>query len=299
MSNYKLFHGLIRPLFDETLTSWIRRGSASRCGGRFLEGLQYLTDNEITGDDCHVDLHDMLALSLLIGIPSYVLILYFTPVSNWGCLPDNKSSYCAACLMDNFQAQTYLSDRMHWHYTWYNVCPRHFCLLLPRQDDSLGGSLGAIIMSDSYDYYLSLTKLSSSVFSRYSFRRLSLDEALKAMAVDFQSWCSVNFSGNTVRPGRMAMGLSRYELSNFLEDITAVVCRSFSALYDNESVLSSLLELKSWNSLRSRISPDIGGEAFLCRDLSNRPIPVRMATFALIGLVLRLPRCVKIWSIFY
>lgn len=81
-------------------------------------------------------------------------------------------------------------------------------------------------------------------------------------------------------------------------DVLAIIGKKRSYPFDPPSYIARLLEIRSWSSLRSPLFPDAGCEAFLCNDIGEHAINIRMAMFAMLGLMLKIPRCLDVWCMF-
>ncbi|HGM4249608.1 TPA: hypothetical protein ACKPGA_001467 [Pseudomonas aeruginosa] len=82
-----------------------------------------------------------------------------------------------------------------------------------------------------------------------------------------------------------------------MSDLLAVIGKKRSLVFDQRSYISQLLGIRTWCFLNTPLRPSDGCEAFLCLEPGEYPENIRMTIFALLGLLLRIPKCIWMWEL--
>lgn len=283
------FGGLLKPIPDEAFSAWLGRGVRSKnpipfeCGARCLEGLGIKDADGVLSSAAVED------LSRALGLSGESLRRSFPLPGCWLKAPsEGRLQFCEYCLLNDFCCDHQPTLRFTWFYWWFTVCPVHRTLLGEKESTSAPAALLSFIQFNQ----------SLGQFALWTPNRLSWNyvfDRLVYMALDFQHWYLKSVQRGSCIIGDVELPVGDVELA--MGDILAIIGKKRSYPFDQRSYVAELLNIKSWCSLRSDLHPDSGCEPFLCLDVGEHPVNIRMAMFALLGLFLKLPRCVHMWGL--
>lgn len=288
------FGGMLKPLPDEAFSAWLNRGLYSHNSVHFERALRWLDSRGVDVDE-PLDADFLEELAQTLGSSGEYLRQAFPKRRQWlKILPSQRMQFCQLCLYDDFRSNLRPTLRANWFHWWLTVCPVHGCLLHAGESTSAGDTL--------FSYIQFCSRLFG--FAGYDFRfdsrrywgRLTMFEKLQLMAWYFQRWYMGCVDTDSVRIGNVQLSVGVSEVEFVMSDILAILGKKCSYPFDQRSYIAQLLDIKSWCSLRSSLPPDAGCIPFLCLDVGEHSPDVRMAMFALLGLILKLPQCVRIWS---
>lgn len=308
MRSNALFGGLLKPVHQEALSSWLVRGGQSKNYLPFLRAMDCLKRHGVQDSDVTLTVKVQEGLSKTLGLPSESLKRSFPVLGDWLKMPPfRRNQVCEHCLYDDFRSGRQPALRSTWFYWWFTVCPVHGCLLLASQSYADRG----ISASDALFYLLQWDVLMDRQQPWYApwyaprpfgprRRRNRAHEPFKKlrfMALDFQRWYQVSLRRGEFVIGNAKITATIEEWHLFMGDLLAVIGKKRSYPLDRKSYIARLLDIKSWSSLSSNFSPVVGCEPFLCTDIGEHPPNIRMAMLALLGLFLKLPGCIHAWQL--
>ncbi|WP_224771000.1 TniQ family protein [Pseudomonas sp. FEN] len=291
------FGGLLKPVPQEAFSAWLARGARTKNPAPFIRATRCL--KRLGVEDADGNLTPAVAedLSMALGLSSECLRRSFPLPGDWlKAAPEKRLQFCELCLLNDFRSGRQPSSRITWFYWWFNVCPVHGCLLHTGDSTSAPAALLSFVQ-----FNLTLERLPAPVTFRSIERRVkfrcSTPQILQLMAWYFQRWYQASVQRGTVIIGDVELAASVPEVELFMEDILAIIGKKRNYPIDPRSYIARLLDIKSWCSLRSNLRPEAGCEAFLCKDVGEHSAEIRMAMFALLGLFLKLPNCVRVWQL--
>lgn len=295
MRSNAYFGGLLKPIHQESLSSWLNRGSYASNSMPFLRAMDCIKRNDIEDIDAMVLRANVDSVSKALGISSQDLMRNFPLVSSWLKVPSiGRCHFCEYCLIDDFRSGRRPSSRTLWSYWWFTICPVHERLLIEATSTSASQALFSAIKNyASLDFIPQRAAPWPPVRQRLWGGRLS--KALFYMALYFQRWYQASLKNNSFHIDNVEIVASSTEMELMMGDVLAIIGKKRSYPFDPPSYIAQLLGIKSWSSLRSPLFPDAGCEAFVCKDIGEHTVEIRMAMFAMLGLVLKLPRCLDVW----
>lgn len=246
---------------------------------------------------------NLSVMAKALGVPARLLSHEFQSFGNWLLLkPDDRVFMCELCLMRDFRFGRPPTARHLWSHLWFNVCLEHDCLL-----KNVGSVKPRVGLFNSLDEiaFLGLDVLMLEAFltpedlliARRKSRKRSMFGKLKMMALSFQQWYMMSLrKGKFLIADRLIVA-NPEQFNVFMDDMLAIIGKKRRYPADSKSYIAQLLHISQWSSLSSNLSSAAGCERLLCADVGEHPPPVRMAMFALLGLFMKIPLCVKIYSI--
>jgi hypothetical protein len=287
------FAGLLKPVPNEAFSAWLNRGLRTYNPAPFRRALGCLEQRRITDADEPLGVAVMEELAPALGLSEESLRQSFSLPSDWLKAPPAKRvRFCERCLLDDFRSGLRPTLRINWFYWWLSVCPVHGYLLHASESTSAGKALFSFIQFYSWPSLPWENVRPSNPRGNF---RMTTFEKLRHMAWYFQYWYLACASLENVTIGDVKLPAKIFQIELVMADILAIIGKKRSYPFDQRSYIAQLLDIKSWCSLRSSLPPDAGCEPFLCLDLGEHDPEVRMAMFALLGLFLKLPQCVRIW----
>lgn len=289
------FGGLLKPIPQEAFSAWVTRGLRSKKPAPFIRAtscLKRLAVEDADGNLTRVVTDD---LSMALGISSECLRRSFPLPGDWlKAPPERRMRFCEFCLLNDFRCGRQPSSRITWFYWWFNMCPVHGCFLSLEDSTSAPAALLSFVRFELSLKAFAQPMAFRSIEQRRRFPR-STREMLRLMAWYFQCWYQDCVQRGTVIIGDVELAASLSEVELFMDDILAIIGNKRTYPFDSRPYIAWLLSIKSYSSLRSNLHPEVGCEAFLCKDMGEHSSEIRMAMFALLGLFLKLPNCVYIW----
>jgi hypothetical protein len=308
MRSNALFGGLLKPVPQEALSSWLVRGGQSKNYLPFLRAMDCLKRHDVQDADIALTAKVEEVLSKTFGLPIECLRQSFPVLGDWLKIPPfRRNQFCEHCLYDDFRSGRQPSLRSTWFYWWFTVCPVHGCLLI--DNPTLPISKSGISASDALfnllqwgglmDRYGHAPWYTQKSFASWWRRYLSWApfKKLRTMALCFQNWYLASIKREEFVIGSVKIKATIDEWQLFMGDLLAVIGKKRSYPFDRKSYIARLLDLKSWSTLSSSFSPVVGCEPFLCADIGEHSPNIRMAMFALLGLFLKLPGCIRVWQL--
>ncbi|MGO4004107.1 TniQ family protein [Pseudomonas fluorescens] len=285
------FSGLLKPLPSEAFSAWLGRGVRTQNPEPFRRALGCLKAQGVKDADGHLPQTVVEELSRLLGLSGESLRQSFLLPGDWLKAPaEVRLQFCEHCLLNDFCSGRQPTPRVNWFYWWFTVCPVHASVLLEEDSTSAPAALLASVRFE----------LSLGIFSKWAPLQSSWHFAygrLLYMALFFQCWYQTFVQRGTCIIGNVELAASVAEVELVMGDILAIIGKKRSYPFDQRSLVAELLDIRSWCSLRSDLPPEAGCEPFLCLDVGEHPVCTRMAMFALLGLLLKLPRCVHMWRL--
>ncbi|MGE8065025.1 TniQ family protein [Pseudomonas sp. NPDC089569] len=313
MRRSALYRGLLKPLPQEALSSWLVRGGRSKNYLPFLRATECLTRHGAIDADATLSAKVEGNLSKTLGLPVECFQQSFPAPSDWLKMPPfRRNQVCEHCLYDDFRTDRHPALRNTWFYWWFNVCPVHGCLLLENMSslppetgfsasDALFGLLQRDVLMDHLEHLEHRYAPWYTPTTPFPWRRMNQAlvpfKKLRAMALYFQHWYLRSLKRGEFVIGNIRIAATIDEWHLFMGDLLAIIGKKRSYPFDRKSYIARLLDLKSWSTLSSSFSPAGGCEPFLCVDIGEHPPKIRMAMFALLGLFLKLPGCVRVWQL--
>lgn len=285
------FGGLLKPIPGEAFSAWLGRGLRSKNPAPFRRAARCLERLGIEDADGVLSGAAVKDLSPALGLSSESLRRSFSLPGNWlKAPPERRLQFCEYCLLNDFCRDRQPTLRVTWFYWWFTVCPMHGTLLGEEDSTSAPAALLSVIR----------LKLSIGHFAMWAPRGLSWHNSfgrLMYMALVFQRWYQTSVQSETCIIGDVELAAGFAEVELVMGEILAIIGKKRSYPFDQRSLVAELLDIKSWCSLRSDLPPESGCGPFLCLDVGEHPVRIRMAMFALLGLLLKLPRCVHMWRL--
>jgi hypothetical protein len=131
MRSNALFGGLLKPVPQEALSSWLVRGGQSKNYLPFLRAMDCLKRHDVQDADIALTAKVEEVLSKTFGLPIECLRQSFPVLGDWLKIPPfRRNQFCEHCLYDDFRSGRQPSLRSTWFYWWFTVCPVHGCLLI-------------------------------------------------------------------------------------------------------------------------------------------------------------------------
>jgi len=289
------YRGLIKPVAGEAFSAWLGRGLHAHNSAPYRRACGCLERRGIEdADRCLADNTVLKELAMALGLTDESLRRSFPLPGDWlQAPPAKRAQFCENCLLDDFRNGLRPTLRITWFYWWFSVCPVHGCLLHAGASISAAEALCSFIQFRSSLKTLPWVEIPPG--KRRDKTRLATIDKLMLMARRFQYWYLASVNHGTVSIGNVEIAASVAEVELVMADILALIGKKRSYPFDQRSYIAQLLDIKSWCSLRSNLSPDAGCEPFLCLDVGEHDPEIRMAMFALLGLFLKLPQCTRIW----
>ncbi|OQR36616.1 hypothetical protein BWR59_02765 [Pseudomonas sp. Bc-h] len=300
MRSRSIFYGLIKPLPNESFSSWLIRGEQSRNKLPFIRAREQMLHYEAF-DACQVIPPLYLdTVSRSLGSSPELLARTFQRSGNWLLLPPKqRNMMCEHCLIEDFRMNRQPTLRGEWAHLWFNVCPEHGWVLHETHSTDPAESLSKTLGDPLLDLGFIPVWRKQTAYMVWQMTKLGTPayKMLNLMACDFQRWYL-----NAVRSNRFVIGgetidATPEQFEAFMDDLLAVIGKKRRYPYDERSYIARLLDIKSWSSFSADDSPSAGYENLLCFDPREHPPPVRMAMFALLGLLLKLPKCLHVWRV--
>lgn len=298
MSEQNRFHGIIRPLPDESLRSWLNRGLQSRKSILFehatsiVENTDYdLTTNNVLGVN-------LIAISEAVGIAPGTLYNYFHTPGAWLKVSKGKETwYCECCLLEDYRKGIPMYHRKAWAYHWYNVCERHYAVLTSMGSEDLTLCLTRTIKSNAnFGMRFYFRNFEYSNIPHLSIHRQQSAQTFMPMAVLFQRWCCSLYSSGAVVIGNNKLACSTLQVERVLSDLLSIICRERFPSYDHVSIVQVITERKANTRLNRQFDPGLNAEDMLCRDISVLTSMERMAAFSILALLLKINPAERIWA---
>ncbi|MGH8389656.1 MAG: TniQ family protein [Pseudomonas sp.] len=306
MRSNALYSGLLKPLPQEALSSWLSRGGQSRNYLPFLRAIDYLERCGVQDVDVTITAKVEESLSKILDLPIECLRRAFPVPGDWLKMPPvRRHQVCEYCLYDDYRSGRLPSLRTTWFYWWFNVCPVHGGLLLESRATTTPdfGTLASTALFNilQQEIFIEQNRSWSLSGARSLWHRQNLArepyKKLRLMALFFQGWYQASLQRGEFVIGNAKITATIDEWHLFMGDLLAIIGKKRSYPRDQKSYIARLLGIRSWSSLSTEISPSAGCEPFLCLDIGEHSTNIRMAMFALLGLFLKLPKCVYIWQL--
>ncbi|MFJ4374835.1 hypothetical protein ACIP1T_19815 [Pseudomonas japonica] len=287
------FSGLLKPVPQEAFSAWLERGLYGKQPLLFLQAKECLKHHGVEDADAPLSPPVVEAVCKALGLPKEYFKQTFSLPGDWlKASPKKRFRYCEICLLLDFLFHRQPTARVTWFYWWFNVCPLHGCLLLEEESTSAPEALHSMIRKNQ-----ALMPFDGWVIKSYIKRRQNLSrdsfKVLLLMALEFQQWYQHSVQRGTFLVDGAAVGLA--EMERFLSDLLAIIGKKRVYPGDPLPDIAQTLRIKSWCTLSSSLPIDSGCEPFLCLDPGEHSGDIRMAMFAFLGLLLKLPHCVHLW----
>lgn len=290
------FAGLHKPVAQEAFSSWLGRGLRTKKPLPFLRAVACLKQLGVDDADGYFDPATVEELSKLLGLSDKCLKQTFYLPGDWlKAHPKERLNFCEFCLLDDFRYHRQPSSRITWFYWWFNVCPVHGCPLTATNNASAPSALHSIIHE----------KVAAEPFTQWTSHRpiewrrnLGREpyKKLLLMALYYQDWYQASLRRGAFVIDKVEISVSISEMEIVMGDVLAIIGKKRNYPFDPPHYIAQLLGIKSWCSLRSDVRPEEGCEPFLCLTPEEHSAVIRMSIFALLGYLLRLPYCLKVWT---
>lgn len=203
MRSNTCFSGLLKPIHQESLSSWLNRGSYARNSMPFSRAMDCIKRNDIEDVDALLSSASFDDLSRALGVSRQCLMKSFPLFCSWLRVPSiSRCHFCEYCLIDDFRSGRRPSSRTLWSYWWFTICPVHERLLSETKNTSASKALfSAIEFYASLDFYPQWAAPWPPVRKRLWGGRLS--KALFYMALHFQRWYQVSLSNHSFHIGNV------------------------------------------------------------------------------------------------
>ncbi|MGN8260109.1 hypothetical protein ACLEJW_12325 [Pseudomonas sp. SMSB3] len=293
------FAGLLKPLVGESISGWIARGQHSK--NPFLFDRAADAIEKFGAADADETTSGLLRRELteIFDVNSSLFDYLFADYGSWLKHPANlRVDMCELCLFEDFSTYRRPTTRSIWAYSWFNICHVHGNLIR-----DLGSTIPSQAIANVLNHYMGAIPRPSSLSmqSPLSIRKLRMIasrtfKTLSLMALSFQQWYISALKAGKVHIPGAASTVALIDFEIFMSDLIAVIGKKRSYPYHQKSYIARLLDIKGECSLSVRLSPSAGPEACLCFEVREHPPEVRMAMFALLGLFIGVPHCVRSWQ---
>lgn len=204
------FSGLLRPIHDETLPSWLTRCALNPkvlgVSERDINEWESLDNRKrlfsFTGLGMEFDFDDSRGLELVRELKLDICIIkkIFRPTSTLLLSPKYRAAYCHLCIKSDVQQKRFPSWRKSWCYVTQSYCPIHWCLLSYLDGyPILDKQWNAYVRGDLGDYYQGRK---GSSYTRRHMHGLTPDNIRAWLTLRVQMWINkINCSKFCVLPG--------------------------------------------------------------------------------------------------
>lgn len=303
------FAGLLKPIPQEEFSTWLCRGVRSKNPTPFLRAADYLKQLGVANFYECFSPSSVDGMAKALGVSSKILKHSFPMIGDWlRSAPGQDLRCCEECLYDDFCCGRDSTSRAAWHYWWCNVCPVHYCLLRDYKVASPSEMLSSIIKDQISMEFRPPWESADSSRQREAEKarkrinplvrlRFTVYRNIMLTAVSFQHWYQSSIRQGVFVINGTYLEASAAEMGVFMSDLLAIIGKKRSYPFDDRAYIAQLLDIKSWCVLNTNMHPSEGCEPFLCLEPRVYPVDIRMAMFALLGLVLKLPDCLRAWEI--
>ncbi|WAH55929.1 hypothetical protein LZ023_23205 [Pseudomonas silvicola] len=293
-SNSELF-GLIKPLDNELFSAWLLRGEASANPLPFARAREQLLKYNLSENNVPIPPRILSQIATTLNVSPTLLNHAFSPTGNWLVIPGIEREFmCEHCLIEDFKCHRQPTTRRLWGHLWFNVCLEHGGIL-----KRLNSTEPAIALFNALDaiWGPEIVWRRHESYAVWQMRKVGPPsyKMLILMASAFQQWYLTAVHKNRFVIAGQVIDARQDQFELFMDDVLAIIGKKRRHPYDARSYIARLLDIKGWSTLSSDLSPSAGCERLLCFSPGEHTPPVRMAMFALLGLFIKIPGCMRIY----
>lgn len=291
MKMNSVFFGIIRPLPDELLSSWLNRGLKLGKDRRFdLLWSSFLTNNLLDPDYQDPDLSVSLAESIFDCSKQYFTMML--PAYNFWVSPEEfRVAYCAECIFTDMQKGYFPAYRKSWIYRWSVVCPIHLTVLnttentVKRTAETVQLAANFIVRNQAISSLKTKYSISACKSSSYA--------GFLAIASYFQEWLFKQIKvGSIQMPG--GMSVCPFAFFSMVETICLALLRPLGAEDRTACQAYAYLPPRKWPN-HDVINSNENEIATI--DIASYD-PLEKAGFlAHLGMLIGVPKCRQLWKI--
>jgi|GEM_PF-2305916 len=291
MKTNSVFSGVIRPLPDELLSSWLNRGLKLGKDRRFdLLWSLFLANNLLDPDYQDPDVSVSLAESIFNCSKQHFKIML--PVYNCWVSPERfRVAYCAECIFTDMQKGYFPAYRKSWIYRWSVVCPIHLTVL-NTTENTVKNTTETVQLAANF---IARNQAIRSLKVKYSISacKCSSYAGFLAIASYFQEWLFKQIRVNSIQiPG--GISVCPVDFFTMVETICLALLRPLGADDRTACQAYAYLPPRKWPN-HDVINLNANETSTI--DIASYD-PLEKAGFlAYLGMLIGVPKCCQLWKI--
>lgn len=285
----KLLPGVIRPVSDELLSSWICRGLRLNNDRRFDRLLSLYYDRKIFDPD-HQDSNAAIEIiSNIFEQPQRYFRSMLPAVNYWVTPLKHRNLYCSDCILSDIRKGQVPAYRKSWVYRWSIICPIHGTILETTGEIDIGTNKTIQLAV----YTLAKNQLNSSTV-KPTIRgcKYSAYIGYSSIAFYFQQWLS-----KQARCNQILMPSGQFVTANHFFNMLDTICASMMRpSRDDETHIPqtySYLPPKKW----PKELLDIDAAQLTYKEISSYDPIEKAGLLAHLGMLVGVSKCCYLWRL--